>query len=64
MPIPRQLQLTEGGGYRESPKAKEEIKKNEAVRTGGGKDEDNKVVIANMFYGLFFPFLVPDGTKD
>lgn len=64
LPIPRQLQLTEGGGHRESPKAKGGIKKNKAVLPGRQKEEDNKGTIVNMFYGLFFPLLVPDGTGN
>lgn len=38
-------------------------KKNEAVTPGGGEEEYNKVATINIFYGLFFLFLVPDGSS-
>lgn len=51
LPIPRQLQLTEGGGWRESPRAKERIKKKKAaVWPGRGQQSWNCMFGFSFFY--------------
>lgn len=62
-PSPDSYSWQREGGRRKSSKAKGGIKKNKAVTTGGGKEGDNKVAFANMFYGLFFSFFITTSSS-